>query len=177
MDFSPSCQAYKIPISWRKTSKTQHFMNYWCFGLWKPVFLHFIRPEYLNSSRKIREHPWKKMGKRFLKNSETQEFRNFGNLSLPLFEFLKFRFPEFLLIRNVNSWKWWKVEDEECPDINFPLIKCTKAWIWTYFRSKNMNRFCAKTNQFQYFRASESLSPTNVPIPTPASDFCTRCDQ
>ena len=85
-----------------------------------------------------------------------------------------------------------------------------------------MNRFCAKTNQFLYFRASESLSliairkahrptlrgcggaaptmrggaggatphhkgvwgrsphlslsPTNVPIPTPASDFCTRCE-
>ena len=29
-----------------------------------------------------------------------------------------------------NSWKWWKVEDEECPDIHFPSIKCTKAWIW-----------------------------------------------
>ena len=37
-----------------------------------------------------------------------------------------------------------------------------------------MNRFCGKTNQLFYFRASESLSPINVPIPTPASDFCIR---
>ena len=35
------------------------------------------------------------MGKHFSKNSELQNFRNFGNLSLPLFEFLKFWIPVF----------------------------------------------------------------------------------
>ena len=44
-----------------------------------------------------------KIGKSFLKNYETQEFRFFGNLSLPIFDFLKFRNPGFLLIRNDES--------------------------------------------------------------------------
>ena len=44
-----------------------------------------------------------KMGKPFLEKSETQDFRNFGNLSLPFSEFLKFRNPGFLLIRNDES--------------------------------------------------------------------------
>ena len=70
-----------------------------------------------------------KMGKYFSTKSETQELRNFGNLSLPICEFLKFRIPDFLIIRNNEFLKMLKVEDEDCPDINFPLIKCTKAWI------------------------------------------------
>ena len=40
------------------------------------------------------------MGKYFSKNSKTQEFQNVGNLKCPLFEFLKFRIPEFLIIEN-----------------------------------------------------------------------------
>ena len=39
----------------------------------------------------------------FSKKFETQKFQNFGNLSLPIFEFLKFRNPGFLLIRNDES--------------------------------------------------------------------------
>ena len=39
------------------------------------------------------------MGKHFSKNSETQYFRNVGNLSLPVFEFLKFRIPEFAFLK------------------------------------------------------------------------------
>ena len=35
--------------------------------------------------------------------------------------------------------KSWKVEDEEWPDINFPLIKFTKVWVWVSFRSKTWN--------------------------------------
>ena len=41
--------------------------------------------------------------KYFSTNSELQDFRNFGNLSCPLFEFLKFRNSGFLLIRNDES--------------------------------------------------------------------------
>ena len=52
LDFSPSCQTHKIPISWHKTSKTQHFMNYWCFWSWKPVFLHFITQSYFKQIQK-----------------------------------------------------------------------------------------------------------------------------
>ena len=48
------------------------------------------------------EHPWKN-GKS--KSSETQEFRNLGNLSLPVFEILKFRNPGLLIIKMMNSGK------------------------------------------------------------------------
>ena len=40
------------------------------------------------------------MGKHFSKKSETQEFRNFGNLKCPVFEFWKLRIPDFLIERN-----------------------------------------------------------------------------
>ena len=36
-----------------------------------------------------------------------------------LFEFLKFRIPDFLRIKNDEFWKMMKVADEESPDINF----------------------------------------------------------
>ena len=36
---------------------------------------------------------------------------------------------------------------------------------------KHMKRKCGKSNQFIYFRAMCSLSPINIPIPTPASDW------
>ena len=109
LDFSPPCRTYKIPISWQKTSKTQHFMNYWCFGPWKPVFVHFIRPEYFNKIKKNHGTSLEKRGT-FFEKSETQEFRNSGNLKCPLFdfwkfwipdfEFMKFRIPDFLIIKN-----------------------------------------------------------------------------
>ena len=56
----------------------------------------------------------------------------------------------FLILYIMKS---WKVEDEEWPDINFPLIKFAKVWIWISFQSKNMKRFSVKTNHFFYFRA------------------------
>ena len=46
----------------------------------------------------------------------------------------------FLILLSDNIVKSWKVDDEEWPGINFPLIKSTKAWIWISFRSKNMKR-------------------------------------
>ena len=49
-----------------------------------------------------------KLGKYVSKKSETQEFRNFGNLRCPLFEFLKFRIPDFLIIRNDEFLKFMK---------------------------------------------------------------------
>ena len=105
-----------------------------------------------------------------LGKSETQEFRNSGNLRCPLFEFLKFRIPDIWWLEMMSSWKSWKVEDEEWPDINFPLIKSTKAWIWISSRSKNMKRFCAKTNQLFYLQIRESLSQSayrswNIMVP------------
>ena len=48
------------------------------------------------------------LGKHFSKDSETQEFRNFGNLSLPFFEFLNFRIPGFLIIKNDEFLKMMK---------------------------------------------------------------------
>ena len=111
----------------------------------------FIRPEYLKQIKKNQGTSLDKMGKHFSKKSESQEFRNFGNLSLPIFEFLKLRIPVFWWLKMMNSWKWWKVEDEESLVINFPLIKCTKAWIWIYFRLKNMKHFSQKRNNFSIF--------------------------
>ena len=46
------------------------------------------------------------------------------------FSFFWFMFDDFWWEFVFFFMKTWKVEDEECPDINFPLIKCTKAWIW-----------------------------------------------
>ena len=97
--------------------------------------------------------------------------RNFGNLMCPVFEFLKFRIPVSFIIRNDKILKSWKVEDEEWPDITFPSIKSTTAWIWISFRSKNMERKYSTSNQLLYFQVRESLSPINIPIPTPASDW------
>ena len=48
------------------------------------------------------------MGKHFLMNSGTQYFRNVGNLSLPFFEFWKFRIPGFLIIKNDEFLKMMK---------------------------------------------------------------------
>ena len=48
------------------------------------------------------------MGKEISKNSELQKFRNFGNLRCPLFEFLKFRNPGFLVIRNDEFMEFMK---------------------------------------------------------------------
>ena len=42
------------------------------------------------------------------KKSETQEFRNFGNLKCPFFEFLNFIIPEFLIIKNDEFLKMMK---------------------------------------------------------------------
>ena len=72
----------------------------------KPVFLHLIRPEYFKRIKKNQGTSLDKMGKHFPNNSGTQEFRNFGNLKCPLFEFLKFRNPGFLLIRHDESGFW-----------------------------------------------------------------------
>ena len=49
-------------------------------------------------------------------------------------------------------WKSWKVEDEEWPDINFPLIRFTKAWIWISIRSKTWNENVVKRTNFSIFK-------------------------
>ena len=155
MDFSPSCPTHKIPISWHKTSKTQHFMNYWCFGSWNPVFLHFIKPEYLKKSRDP-GNILGKYGKYFCGNLKLKKNEISEPLGVYVFEFLKFWILELLIIRNDKIWKSWKVEDEEWPCISFPLIKSTKAWIWISFGSKNMKRKYGKTNQLFYFQVRAS---------------------
>ena len=73
------------------------------------------------------------------------------------FSFFWIMFDDFWWYSYVFFMKIWRVEDEEFPGIHFPGGTSPKAWIWISFRSKNMNPFCAKTNQFLYFRASESL--------------------
>ena len=90
---------------------------------------------------------------------------------MSIFWILRSRNLELLILRNDKIWKSWKVEDEEWANINFPAIKSTKAWTWISFRSKNMKRLCAKTNQLFYFQIRESLSPINIPSPTPASGW------
>ena len=86
----------------------------------------------MNLLQKIQENLGTSWEKYHLWKSENLNFRNFQNsrnLMCPLFEFLKFRIPELLIIRNDEFLEMMKVEDEECPDINFPLIKYTTAWI------------------------------------------------
>ena len=48
----------------------------------------FIRPEDLNKIKKNQGNSLEHMGKHFPRNSETQEFRKFGNLRCTLLEFL-----------------------------------------------------------------------------------------
>ena len=67
------------------------------------------------------------MEKHFSKKSETQEFQNFGNLMCPLFEFLKFRLPGFLLIRN----------DEFMKIMKCPLFEFLKFKIPEFLKIKN----------------------------------------
>ena len=63
-----------------------------------------------------------------------------SNLGFSFFDLFLMNYNEILCI----FMKTWKVEDEESPGINFPLIKCTKAWIWISFLPKNMNWFFPK---------------------------------
>ena len=71
------------------------------------------------------------------KSLENMDFRNlriwksqnFRKSCVPNPYFLNIFF-DCLILEYDNMMKSWKVEDEECPDINVPLIKCTKAWIW-----------------------------------------------
>ena len=41
-----------------------------------------------------------------------------------------FKFLDLCELEMMNSWKSWKVEDEESPDINFAGGISPKAWIW-----------------------------------------------
>ena len=100
-------------------------------------------------SRKIREHPWKN-GKYFSKISETQEFRNVGNLKCPLFEFLEFRIPEFLIIKNDEFMKCMKSRRRGISWDSF----CHR----NFLKSLDMNFISIKKHetkfpQFLYFRA------------------------
>ena len=63
------------------------------------MFLHFLRQNDLKNQEKSGNIPGKN-GKYFLRNYETQEFRNFGNLRCKIFAVLKFRIPEILIIKN-----------------------------------------------------------------------------
>ena len=148
MDFSPSCQAYKIPISWHKTSKTQHFMNYWCFWSWKPVFLHFIKQNYSKRSRKTQGASWETY---YLWKSENWNFRKFpnsGNLKCSLFGFLKFRIPEFLIIRNDEFLKIMKSRRRGISWHSF----CR----WNFLKSLDMNLVSIKNMKRKF---------PNFPIP------------
>ena len=153
MDFSSSWQASKLPISWHKTPKTQHFINYWCFGLWKPVFLHFIRQNYLNQIKKSQGTSLDEMGKHFSKKSETQEFRNFGNLRCPLFEFLKFGNPDFLIITLCQYYEMMKSRRRGISWHSFCRRNFLKSLDMNFISIKNMNWFSPNTNQLFYFRA------------------------
>ena len=47
----------------------------------------------------------------------------FSNLDFSFFDL-------FLMIFYLLFMKTWQIEVEESPDIHFPLVKCTTAWIW-----------------------------------------------
>ena len=89
-------------------------MNYWCFGLWKPVFLHFITPEYFKKIKKNQGTSLEECENIFwgilkLKNVEIVEtsgvhFLNFWNL-------------EFLIFDNYNMIILWN--DEKSKTRNF----------------------------------------------------------
>ena len=46
--------------------------------------------------------------------------------------------------------------DEDWKMINFPLIKCTEAWIWISYLSKTMTYESGKSSKFIYFQVRES---------------------
>ena len=69
--------------------------------------------------------------------SETQEFRNFGNLMCPLFEFLKFRIPGFLLIRNDESWFLLIRNDEFMKIMKCPIFDFLKFWMPEFLIIRN----------------------------------------
>ena len=76
----------------------------------------------------------------------------------------------------MNSWESWKVEDGESPDINFPAEFLQQFGYEFSFDQKTWIDFVQKQTNFSIFGQGDpyiSLSPINVPIPTPASDFCT----
>ena len=148
MIFSASFWYNKMSIPWHKTSKTQHFMNYWCFWFWKPGFLHFIRPEYSKRSRKIKENPWQIWENMFYGNLKLKTFEISETLAVHC-EFSNSEFLNFWWLEMMNSWKWWKVEDEEYPAINFAGGISWKSWMNLVSIKKHETKF----SQILYFWA------------------------
>ena len=132
-----------MSISWHKTSKTQDFMNYWCFGSWF-ILLH------QNTSIKSRKSGSisGKNGEILLRNSETQEFRNFGNLRCPLFEFLKFRIPVFLIILENHE----KSKTRNLLTLIYPA-ELLQILEYEFSFDQKHELFFSKTNQLFYFWA------------------------
>ena len=84
----------------------------------------------MNLLQKYKKNQGSSWGKYYLwkyENWSFRKFRNSGNLRCPLFEFLQFRIPGFLLIRN----------DEFLQIIKCPFFEFLKFWIPEFLRIKN----------------------------------------
>ena len=83
------------------------------------------------------------------------------------YQYSRFSFLDLLLIVFYLLFlETWKVKDEESTTINLGS-KISKSLDMNFISiKKHETKFC----KFLYFRARESLSPINIPIPTPASD-------
>ena len=93
--------SWSIPILFGWFWELLNFSIFWTgSGPWNPVFL-------MNLLGKVRENLGTSWEKYYLWKSENwhfENFRNYGNLMCPLFEFLKLRIPGFLLTRSDESW-------------------------------------------------------------------------
>ena len=135
----------------------------WLVGSWIPMFLHFTY--YTGLLQKLRKH--KEPPVEILSMETWKSFFKIVEISETLdVHFFAFWALEMLIIRNGKILKSWQVEDEEWLDINFPLLKSKKVWMWISFRSKNMKR------KFVKFSILGQGDPYHQSIPTPAPDFC-----
>ena len=73
----------------------------------KPVFLHFITQEYFNKNQENQGATLEKMEHMFRRNLKLKNFEILETLSVH-FEFLKFRIPDFLIIKNDEFLKMMK---------------------------------------------------------------------
>ena len=109
----------------------------------------------LKKTKEIMESSWKhiiyvNMGlnkNRFFRTDVCPRYHAF------LFVFCTFCFLcnfEYILLKYLCGGEDWKM-------INFPLMKCTKAWIWISYLSKNMKWKFGKSSIFIYFQERVSL--------------------
>ena len=147
---------------------------YWSFlGPWTPYFWLFWHQITSKNIRKYMGTSWENIIFPCLTNNIFEKKRKANPPFVLDFIFVYFVGIYFLIIYFVNHiLRRWGIEND-----SFSINKIHKSLNMNLVSIKNMNYF-PQNESFLHFRARKSLSPINVPIPTPASpasDFCTRC--